>query len=149
MTFRFLAFLIFVVCFSCQQNKQGQVKELYGIWKLDSFSTVTGKIIADSNKFQQIAFLEDGHFTYSWMNDDVGGEYKGKYFINENPTRHCKTVTLIADLVVSSPDTIRHYLNLDILVLNGKQLITSGKTEFLDRQNKTVIYTPISIFRRG
>lgn len=93
-------------------------------------------------------FKENGDFNYSWMNGDAGGEYKGKYFINENPSRQSKTITLVTDLVNSGTNTIRHYLNFDIIELDGKRLKTSGKTEFINRQNKTVIYTPISIFRR-
>ena len=148
MTLRFLACLSIVVCFSCLQNRQSQIKELYGIWTRDSFSTVTGKIISDSSRFQQISFSAKGNFTYSWMNDDVGGEYKGRYFVNENPARQCKTITLLADLVISGPDTIRRYFNFDILALDTRRLKTSSETAILERKNGRAVYTPISIFRR-
>lgn len=149
MTYRLLTCISVVVFLSCRQDRQNQVKELCGVWTLDSFSTVTGKITSDSNKLQRITFIENGDFRYSWMNDDVGGEYRGKYFINENANRQCKTITCISDFEVSGHDTIRHYLNFDILALDTRRLKISGKTEFLDRQNKAVIYTPVSIFRRA
>jgi hypothetical protein len=148
MKFRFLVGFIVIVCFSCQQNRQSKLIELYGTWTLDSISIPAGRITFNRDKFQQMTFSDNGNFIYSWMNGDAGGEYKGKYFVNENPSRKSKTITLIADLVNSGTDTIRHYMNFDILELDNKRLKISGKTEFLDRQNKTVVYTPISIFRR-
>ena len=148
MIFRFLAGLVVIMCFACQRSRQPELKTLYGRWTLDSFSTPTGKIISDKDKFQQMTFSDDGDFIYSWMNGDVGGEFKGKYFINENPNRHCKTLTLIADLANNGTDTIRQYLNFDILSLNATRLNTSGKTEFLNRQDKVIVYTEISIFRK-
>ena len=140
--------LVILVCFSCCQSRQSQLKELSGTWILDSVSTPTGKIITDKDKFKKMIFSGNGRFTYSWANGDVGGEYKGEYFINKNTYRQCKTITLIADEIISGTDTIRHYLNLDILALDNRRLKTSGQTEFLERPDKSVVYTPISIFRR-
>lgn len=148
MAFRFLTGLIIFGCVSCHQSRQANVQALHGTWTLDSFSTPTGRMTSDTDKFQKMTFAESGNFIYSWMNGDAGGEYKGKYFINENPSRQAQTITLIADLVNSGTDTIRNNLNFDILELDNNRLKMAGKTEFLDRQDKTVIYTPISIYRR-
>jgi hypothetical protein len=147
MFFRTLPLLLIIILGSCQQ-RQFNLTALYGKWTLDSLSTPTGKFDAGENKFEQITFLKNGNFIYTWMNDDVGGEYKGSFFINENPTRNCKTITLISDLINVNPNTIRHYFNFDILRLSDKKLKMLGQTQFLDRGDKTLIYTPTSIFRK-
>ena len=125
---------------------------LKGKWKLDSVSLINGQYIPSDSLYETktLTFTDSNSFTFEWWNDDVGNIYTGKYFINDNPKRLLKTLSLIPDIKISGNDTIRiPYLNFDIVSLDSNTLRLVGEVTYINRTNEaSEPYTKNYIYKR-
>lgn len=78
----------------------------------------------DANKGCEIN-MKNGLYNSIRWSDDLIICSNGKYFINENPSRKCITLTLIPDLEINEDDTlILDCKNIDIVSITDSVLVT-------------------------
>jgi hypothetical protein len=130
-------------------QKPKELEYLVGTWVLDSATSFR------QNKYQKegakyLTFYSDSNYTFKIYGECIHLDFKGKYFILNNPKRGLKTITLVPDTVISESDTIRlSYDNFDIVNLTNKRLQIVRETEFINtddinmRFNKSEIYKKI------
>jgi hypothetical protein len=145
-----VAVLVFCGCSEPKTEIQQTQEQLVGTWELDSILTVRHGF---QKRFTSVAltFVNGEDFTYEWWQTDVGGKYKGKYFILSNPNRGLTTVTLVPDL-----DTLRNgifrrpYINFDIMKLQEDRLVTLDESEFIERQSQpSLLFTEKKIYKKS
>ncbi|MFD3003033.1 hypothetical protein ACFS7Z_21895 [Pontibacter toksunensis] len=150
----YIAFLLAVyVLYSCSEPKtefQVVQEQLVGTWELDSILTVRHGLQKRGTSIT-LTFFNNEDFLYEWWQTDVGGKYKGKYFISSNPNRGLTTVTLVPDTVNLSSGTFRRpYINFDIMKLQADRLVTLDQSEFIERQSQpSLLFTEKKIYKKS
>lgn len=67
---------------------------------------------------------------------DVHTDFKGKFFVLNNPGRRFLTLTLVPDLYINGTNTIRTgFKIMDIVRLQGDSLIVVKETTWLKRDS--------------
>ena len=104
-----------------QKNSKGEWREKYILKPRDKF------ILQDTCSF--LIFKNSTDYIQSSTCGDVHQEFKGKYFVLNNPKRGLLTLTLIPDIYVNGSDTIRTgYINMDIIRIQNDSLILVKET---------------------
>lgn len=134
----------------CSGDKSNRIVDnLIGTWTLDSISTPSGRLFANTD-YKALIFKNKTDYSYEWWNGDVGNTFTGKFFILDNPKRGLKTLTCIPDIKISGKDTIRiKYMNLDIVNLQKNRLMLIDETKWIDRDSlPSLRFNEIQIYKR-
>lgn len=134
-----ICFCFYFSCCNFSKNKSLPINEkLIGTWILDSIQKENTKI--KYNDFYEISFIDNNTYSQKLVVGDVENFHTGKYFINENPIRGYKTITLIPNLVFYKTDTILlANTNLDISFKNDNEFLSHNPTEWNNsKKNKSI-----------
>jgi hypothetical protein len=124
-----------VIASCCSSTSDSIATKLIGKWVLDSTSSGKGVLYKDSLGGKILIFKDKNHYIFRGWSGDVSNESQGNYFILENPNRKKITISFIPDFQLDKKDTIRDYLNLDIISLSATRLEIIGQTQFIDRRS--------------
>jgi hypothetical protein len=140
--------LSIVSCDNAAQ-KPKELEYLKGTWVLES-ETYPGE-----NKCQKVeacdylTFLNDSDYTFKTNCGCIHLDFKGKYFVLNNPKRGLKTLSLVPDIEISDGDTIRvAYENFDIVKISNERLQIVHETKFLDKDDLHLRFNKNQIYKK-
>lgn len=147
----FCLIMVVLLLTSCNNHDQRpkELKYLLGTWVLDS-ETYPGE-----NEYQHVeacdylTFYNNSKYTFKTNCGCIHLDFKGKYFILNNPKRGLKTITLIPDIEISEGDTIRiGYDNFDIVNITDKRLQIVRETEFINKDDLHIRFNKKEIYKK-
>ena len=136
---------------SCDNSAQRpkELKYLIGTWVLDSASFPMGNKYEKEEACDYLSFLNDSDYTFKTNCGCIHLDFKGKYFLLNNPKRGLKTITLVPDIEISEGDTIRiGYDNFDIVNISNGRLQIVRETEFFNRDDLHLRFNKNEIYRK-
>ncbi len=137
-----LAFVMLITSCSYFSMKSNKVEDkLIGRWVLDSVLSARNEFYKNDNNDRRILIFKDrSNYSFESWNGDVGNKSQGSYFIQKNPNHKLNTITFIPDLQFEGGDTIRQYMNYDVIAISDTSLLLIEETKFIppDRLPYTV-----------
>ena len=119
---------------ACSNSANLQHK-LKGTWVLESVLSGRGGFVKVDNESKILVFLDNDQFSFEYWNGDVGNKEHGNYYLHQNPSRKAITIVFIPDLQISGKDTVRNYMNYDIVAISDSTLRVVEQTQFIKREN--------------
>jgi len=132
----FASIIIILFLFSCASSEIEH--KLTGTWVLDSTLSARGKFYRDSNERKILIFKDHSKYSFESWNGDAGDRSQGSFFLLKSPNRTNFTLTFVPDPDKNEKDTIRSYMNLDIISLSDSSLKIADQTRFIERGRSPV-----------
>ena len=130
-------------------QKPKELEYLVGTWVLDSASFPIGNQYEKEEACDYLTFLNDADYTFKTNCGCIHLDFKGKYFLLNNPKRRLKTLTLVPDIEISEGDTIRiGYDSFDIVSITDKRLQIVRETEFINREDLHIRFNKNEIYKK-
>ncbi|CAD0009056.1 MULTISPECIES: hypothetical protein [Flavobacterium] len=136
---------------SCDNSVQrpNELEYLIGTWVLDSATYPRGNDYQKVEACDYLTFLKDSAYTFKTNCGCIHLDFKGKYFLLNNPKRGLKTITLVPDIEIYEGDTIRiGYDNFDIVKISNRRLQIVRETEFFDRNDLHLRFNKNEIYKK-